>query len=158
MKFGRGVTSLVAMSEATESTIRIEAPVADVVAVVSDLTKYPEWSTSIKRVEVLESDSEGRPVKVTMMVDAGPMRDSVTLQYDWSLAPAQLSWTLLEAEMLTAMDGTYTISEADEDSTEVSYRLAVDVAMPMLSMLKRKAEKAVVDVSLKELKKRVEQA
>jgi len=146
------------MSEATESTIRIEAPVADVVAVVSDLTKYPEWSTSIKRVEVLESDSEGRPVKVTMMVDAGPMRDSVTLQYDWSLAPAQLSWTLLEAEMLTAMDGTYTISEADEDSTEVSYRLAVDVAMPMLSMLKRKAEKAVVDVSLKELKKRVEQA
>ena len=146
------------MSEATESTIRIEATVADVVAVVSDLTKYPEWSTSIKRVEVLESDAEGRPVKVTMMVDAGPMRDSVTLQYDWSLAPAQLSWTLLEAEMLTAMDGTYTISEADEDSTEVSYRLAVDVAMPMLSMLKRKAEKAVVDVSLKELKKRVEQA
>ena len=146
------------MSEATESTIRIEAPVADVVAVVSDLTKYPEWSTSIKRVEVLESDSEGRPVKVTMMVDAGPMRDSVTLQYDWSLAPAQLSWTLLEAEMLTAMDGTYIITEADEDSTEVSYRLAVDVAMPMLSMLKRKAEKAVVDVSLKELKKRVEPA
>ena len=146
------------MSEATESTIRIEATVSDVVAVVSDLTKYPEWSTSIKRVEVLESDSEGRPVKVTMMVDAGPMRDSVTLQYDWSLAPAQLSWTLIEAEMLTAMDGTYTISEADEDSTEVSYRLAVDVAMPMLAMLKRKAEKAVVDVSLKELKKRVEQA
>ena len=146
------------MSEETESTIRIEAKVADVVAVVSDLTKYPEWSTSIKRVEVLESDSDGRPVKVIMMVDAGPMRDSVTLQYDWSLAPAQLSWTLLEAEMLTAMDGTYTISEADEDSTDVSYRLAVDVAMPMLAMLKRKAEKAVVDVSLKELKKRVEQA
>ena len=146
------------MSEATESTIRIEATVADVVAVVSDLTKYPEWSTSIKRVEVLESDSEGRPVKVTMMVDAGPMRDSVTLQYDWSMAPAQLSWTLLDAEMLTAMDGTYIITEADEDSTEVSYRLAVDVAMPMLSMLKRKAEKAVVDVSLKELKKRVEPA
>ena len=151
------MTSLVAMSEATESTIRIEAPVADVVAVVSDLTKYPEWSTSIKRVEVLESDSEGRPVKVTMMVDAGPMRDSVTLQYDWSMAPAQLSWTLLDADMLTAMDGTYIVTEADEDSTEVSYRLAVDVAMPMLAMLKRKAEKAVVDVSLKELKKRVEQ-
>ena len=146
------------MSEVTESTIRIEAPVADVVAVVSDLTKYPEWSTSIRRVEVLESDSEGRPVKVTMMVDAGPMRDSVTLQYDWSMAPAQLSWTLIDAQMLTAMDGIYIITEADEDSTEVSYRLAVDVAMPMLAMLKRKAEKAVVDVSLKELKKRVEQS
>jgi ribosome-associated toxin RatA of RatAB toxin-antitoxin module len=146
------------MSEATESTIRIEAPFADVVEVVTDLAKYPEWASSIKRVEVIESDSEGRPVKAKLTVDAGPLRDTATLQYDWSLAPSQLSWTLLDAELLTAMDGAYTIAEADEDSTDVTYRLEVDVAMPMLSMLKRKAEQAVVDVALKELKKRVETA
>jgi ribosome-associated toxin RatA of RatAB toxin-antitoxin module len=146
------------MSETTESTIRIEAPFADVAEVVTDLAKYPEWASSIKRVEVLESDSEGRPSKAKLMVDAGPLRDSVTLQYDWSLAPGQLSWTLLDAELLTTMDGAYIITEADEDSTEVTYRLEVDVAMPMLSMLKRKAEQAVVDVALKELKKRVETA
>jgi ribosome-associated toxin RatA of RatAB toxin-antitoxin module len=146
------------MSETTESTIRIEAPFADVVEVVTDLAKYPEWASSIKRVEVLESDSEGRPSKAKLTVDAGPLRDSVTLQYDWSLAPGQLSWTLLDAELLTTMDGAYIITEADEDSTEVTYRLEVDVAMPMLSMLKRKAEQAVVDVALKELKKRVETA
>jgi ribosome-associated toxin RatA of RatAB toxin-antitoxin module len=146
------------MSETTESTIRIEAPFADVAEVVTDLAKYPEWASSIKRVEVLESDSEGRPSKAKLTVDAGPLRDSVTLQYDWSLAPGQLSWTLLDAELLTTMDGAYIITEADEDSTEVTYRLEVDVAMPMLSMLKRKAEQAVVDVALKELKKRVETA
>lgn len=146
------------MSEATESTIRIEAPFADVAAVVTDLTKYPEWTSSIKRVEVIESDAEGRPIKAILVVDAGLMRDTVTLQYDWSMAPDQLSWTLLDAELLTAMDGTYSITEADDDSTDVSYRLEVDVAMPMLSMLKRKAEQAVVDTALKELKKRVEQA
>jgi ribosome-associated toxin RatA of RatAB toxin-antitoxin module len=146
------------MSEATESTIRIEAPFADVVEVVTDLVKYPEWTSSIKRVEVIESDSDGRPTKAKLTVDAGPLRDTVTLQYDWSLAPAQLSWTLLDAELLTAMDGAYLIAEADEDSTDVTYRLEVDVAMPMLSMLKRKAEQAVVDAALKELKKRVETA
>jgi ribosome-associated toxin RatA of RatAB toxin-antitoxin module len=146
------------MSEATESTIRIEAPFADVVEVVTDLAKYPEWTSSIKRVEVIESDSDGRPTKAKLTVDAGPLRDTVTLQYDWSLAPAQLSWTLLDAELLTAMDGAYLIAEADEDSTDVTYRLEVDVAMPMLSMLKRKAEQAVVDAALKELKKRVETA
>ncbi len=146
------------MSEATESTITIEAPFAEVAAVVADLTKYPEWSSAIKRVEVLESDAEGRPTKAKLVVDAGPMRDAVTLQYDWSLAPAQLSWTLLDAELLTAMDGTYSLVETEDDVTEVTYRLEVDVAMPMLSMLKRKAEKAVVDVALKELKKRVEPA
>ena len=152
------MTSLISMSEATESTIRVEAPFLDVVTVVADITKYPEWASSIKRVEVIESDAEGRPSKAILTVDAGPMRDTVTLQYDWSLAPTQLSWTLLEAELLTAMDGTYTISEVDDESTDVTYRLEVDLAMPMLSMLKRKAEQAVVDVALKELKKRVEAA
>jgi len=38
----------------------------------------------------------------------------------------------------------------------VTYRLAVDVKIPMLGMLKRKAEKVIIDTALKELKKRVE--
>jgi hypothetical protein len=38
----------------------------------------------------------------------------------------------------------------------VTYRLAVDLTIPMLGMLKRKAEKVIVDTALRELKKRVE--
>jgi hypothetical protein len=41
-------------------------------------------------------------------------------------------------------------------ATEVTYALAVDLVMPMLGMLKRKAEKVIMDTALKELKKRVE--
>ena len=41
-------------------------------------------------------------------------------------------------------------------STEVTYQLAVDLVIPMLGMLKRKAEKVIMDTALKELKKRVE--
>ena len=40
--------------------------------------------------------------------------------------------------------------------TEVTYRLAVDVSIPMIGMLKRKAEKIIIDTALKGLKKRVE--
>jgi len=145
------------MSEVSESTITIDAPVADVIAVVVDLPKYPEWASSIKRIEVLENDAEGRVSKAKLTVDAGPMRDTVTLEYDWSKSPGELSWSLLDAEFLTAMDGAYIVAESDADSTAVTYRLKVDVAMPMLAMLKRKAEQAVIDVALKELKKRVEQ-
>ena len=42
------------------------------------------------------------------------------------------------------------------DQTEVTYNLSVDLAIPMLGMLKRKAEKVIMDTALKELKKRVE--
>ena len=38
----------------------------------------------------------------------------------------------------------------------MTYSLTVDLAIPMLGMLKRKAEKVIMDTALKELKKRVE--
>ena len=38
----------------------------------------------------------------------------------------------------------------------MTYQLTVDVKIPMLGMIKRKAEKVIIDTALKELKKRVE--
>ena len=40
----------------------------------------------------------------------------------------------------------------------MTYRLAVDLNVPMLGMFKRKAEKMIMDTALKGLKKRVEAA
>jgi hypothetical protein len=42
------------------------------------------------------------------------------------------------------------------DGTEVTYRLCVDVAIPLIGLLKRKAEKVIIDAALKGLKNRVE--
>jgi len=53
------------------------------------------------------------------------------------------------------MDGRYRLREA-EDGTEVTYTLAVEVRMPMLGMLRRKAEKVIIETALHELKRRVE--
>ena len=38
----------------------------------------------------------------------------------------------------------------------MTYRLAVDLSIPMIGMLRRKAEKVIIDTALKGLKKRVE--
>jgi hypothetical protein len=53
------------------------------------------------------------------------------------------------------MDGAYLLDDTGGE-TEVTYRLAVDVAIPMIGMLKRKAEKVIIDTALKGLKRRVE--
>ncbi|GMA89101.1 hypothetical protein GCM10025868_43510 [Angustibacter aerolatus] len=58
--------------------------------------------------------------------------------------------------MLKALDGAYEPTGPEQGPTTVTYRLAVDVRIPMLGMLKRKAEKNIIDTALKELKKRVE--
>ena len=41
-------------------------------------------------------------------------------------------------------------------STEVTYQLQVDLAIPMIGMLKRKGERVIIDTALKGLKRRVE--
>jgi hypothetical protein len=58
--------------------------------------------------------------------------------------------------MLRSLDGSYLLKPAGPGGTEVTYQLTVDVKIPMLGMIKRKAEKVIIDRALAGLKKRVE--
>jgi hypothetical protein len=91
-----------------------------------------------------------------MSIDAGMMKDRLTLDYDWSKAPTSISFSLDEADLLTGMDGIYTISSIDEDITEVSYELEVSLSMPVPAMMRQKAEKSTIDAALSQLKSALE--
>ncbi len=143
------------MADRTESSITIEAAPVDVMDVIADFPAYPEWTGAVKEVEVRVSASNGRAKEVWFKLDAGAIKDSYTLSYVWK-GNKEVRWTLVEAEqIMKAMDGAYLLAE-DGDLTVVTYQLAVDVKIPMLGMIKRKAEKVIIDTALKELKKRVE--
>ena len=144
------------MTDLSKSLISIDAPIADVQKALFDLDKYPEWSTQIKSAEALAKDDQGRITKVKMSIDAGMMKDRLTLDYDWSQAPNKLSFSLDEADLLTGMDGIYTITSVDEDTTEVSYELEVSLSMPVPAMMRQKAEKATIDAALAQLKSHLE--
>jgi len=138
----------------TSSDIVIAAPRADIMAVIADFSQYPEWATGVRRAEVVSGD-ESRPEQVHFVLDAGPIRDEYDLGYTWD-DDNGVRWKLVRAgSMLTDMDGTYELDEVD-GGTQVTYTLAVDVSIPMLGMLKRKAEKVIIDTALKGLKRRVE--
>ena len=141
------------MAEQTTSSIVISADPAIVMAVIADFGSYPVWAQGVKRAEPL-GGADGRPSEVYFELDASPIKDAYTLAYDWH-GDRSVSWHLVEAKMLKAMDGAYELQPRG-DGTEVTYRLAVDIAIPMIGMLKRKAEKVVIDTALKGLKKRVE--
>jgi len=141
------------MGDRTESSIVIDASPSAVLDVIADVERYPEWANGITSAEVLEAGPAGRPARVRFRIDAGPIKDEYVLAYDW--ADDSVSWSLVSAQVLTAMDGAYTLTPAG-DGVEVGYRLTVDLAMPMLGLIKRKAERAVVDTALKDLRRRVE--
>ena len=144
------------MSDLSSSTITIDAPIADVQSALFALDQYPTWSRAIKASEVVEKDEQGRATKVKMTIDAGMMKDRVILDYDCSQAPAQLSFSLDEADLLTGMDGSYSIKAIDEDTTQVTYELGVSLSMPVPAMMRQKAEKATIDQALAQLKAALE--
>ncbi len=142
------------MADSTEASIDIQASPADIMAVIADLESYPEWSDGVKAVEILTTFDDGRPETARLTIDVGILKDTYDLAYTWD-GDHICEWKLTKATMLKKNDGTYTLDEIG-DHTKVSYQLEVDVNMPMLGMMKRKAEKGIVDTALKGLKKRVE--
>lgn len=144
------------MTDLSKSLISIDAPIADVQKALSELDKYPEWSAQIKSAEALAHDDQGRITKVKMSIDAGMMKDRPVLDYDWSQAPNKISFSLDEADLLTGMDGIYTITALDDDTTEVTYELGVQLSMPVPAMMRQKAEKATIDAALAQLKSHLE--
>ncbi|QWC85653.1 SRPBCC family protein [Nocardioidaceae bacterium] len=146
------------MAEQTTSSIVIDAPPEAVMDVIADFESYPQWAHGVKKAEVVEPGSDpSRPDRVYFELDATAVKDQYTLSYDWS--EQQVTWQLVEGKMLKAMDGAYVLrprGEGSAQSTEVTYRLKVDISIPMIGMMKRKAEKVIVDTALKGLKKRVE--
>jgi uncharacterized membrane protein len=133
------------MSESSTASVEVEAPLAEVAATLSNIAAYPTWLTSIKKVDVEESDAEGRVVKAT-----------VSIVYDWSSAPAEIAFSLDEADLMTAMDGKYTLKAIDADTTLVTYELGVELSLPVPRMMISKTEKSTIDQALKELQAQFE--
>ncbi|UZJ31748.1 SRPBCC family protein [Streptomyces endophytica] len=144
------------MAEHTSSSITIEAAPAEVMGVIADFDRYPEWTGEVKEAEVLATDDQGRAVEVRLLLDAGAIKDDHTLAYTWTGAD-EVSWSLVKSQMLRALDGSYRLAALQGGAaTEVTYQLTVDVKIPMLGMIKRKAEKVIIERALEGLKRRVE--
>jgi ribosome-associated toxin RatA of RatAB toxin-antitoxin module len=142
------------MADQSTQSIVIGAPAADVMAVIADFPSYPQWVAAAKKVEVEEQGDDGRARRVHFVLDAGAIKDEYVLEYTWD-GDRAVSWTLVQGQMQKRQEGSYTLEEID-GGTEVTYRIAIDLSIPMLGMIKRKAEKVILDTALKELKKRVE--
>ncbi|MEU5684437.1 MULTISPECIES: SRPBCC family protein [Streptomyces] len=142
------------MAEHTSSSITIEAAPAEVMGVIADFARYPDWTGEVKEAQVLATDERGRAEQVRLVMDAGAIKDDQTLGYTWT-GDDEVSWTLVKSQMLRSLDGSYLLRPT-ASGTEVTYRLTVDVKIPMLGMIKRKAEKVIIDRALAGLKKRVE--
>jgi hypothetical protein len=146
------------MADRTSSSIVIAAGRAEIMTIIADFPAYPTWAEGIKTADVVAEGKGGRADQVRFTLEAGPIKDTYVLAYDWDGDDA-VRWNLaVPGTMLSGMTGSYSLDDeaADGAATRVTYELTVDIKIPMIGMFKRKAEKIIIDAALKGLKRHVE--
>jgi ribosome-associated toxin RatA of RatAB toxin-antitoxin module len=143
------------VADRTTQTIYIEADPGTVMDAIADISTYPEWVKEYKETEVLEVDDDGYPKTARLVLDAAVLRDTMVLAYEWPADKRSVRWSLVSSSLLKSLEGEYRLAPKGS-GTEVTYELAVDLQIPMIGLLKRKAERRLTDTALKDLKKRVE--
>jgi hypothetical protein len=145
------------MADRTSSTMTIDVPKSVIMGVIADFAAYPQWASGVRAAEVMRTGAGGRPEQVRFTLDAGIIRDKYVLGYRWR-DDDEVRWDLVErGSMISDMSGAYLLAEETNGGTKVTYELAVGLVVPMIGMMKRRAEKTIIDTALKGLHSRAVQ-
>ncbi|MFV2101426.1 SRPBCC family protein [Micromonospora sp. LOL_024] len=145
------------MADTSTQSIMIGASPDRVAAVICDFPSYPEWTDAIREAEVVEEYEDGYASQVRFVLDAGVMADEYVLAYAYAEDLSRVEWHLVApSRMQEAQRGSYDLVATADGGTTVTYTLEVELAVGMLGMFRRKAEKMIMDAALKQLKRRVE--
>ena len=141
------------MADQTRGETVVNADLAAVAEVIADLSRYPEWTDGMGQPLVIDSDPAGRPLLAEFEVVAGPVKDRVRLAYTWQ--DSSVSWQLVSASALRALDGKYTWS-ASGSGVKVVYELQLDLSASLPGLVRKMAEKAIITSALQGLKRQAE--
>ena len=142
------------MPEHAEGSVDIFASPKEIMEVIADFESYPDWVGGMEDVEVLERDRRGRGSVVAFRLRPPVLSAEYTLDYRYAPREAGVSWTYREGT-LDDLSGSYDLEPLD-DTTRVTYRLDVELGMPLPGLVKRQAAKQIVRSALNDLKRRVE--
>ena len=143
------------MSDQATESIVVGAPPEAVFAIVTDFPNYPSWAADLKEVTVVDADNDGTAHKVRFRAAAFGRSTTYTLAYDYSEAPARLSWQQDSGDITARVDGQY-LFEAIPEGTRVTYHLEVDLKFPLPGFIKQRAAARIVSTALRQLRDRVE--
>lgn len=136
----------------------IDAPIADVWAVVEDVLSAPDWQGGLVSVEALERDSQKRATLVETENDIKVRRVKTEVRFEYD-PPTRLSWTQEKGE-LKSVEGEWVLEDLGDGRTKATYTLESDPGRVLGMLIRGPVEAAVramlVNARPGELKRRVE--
>jgi ribosome-associated toxin RatA of RatAB toxin-antitoxin module len=139
-----------AVSDSRE--VVIEATPEEILGVIADVEKNPEWSPQYQKAEILETGEDGRPRRVKMKVKTVGISDEQVVDYTWTNHSA--SWTLVSAAQLRSQEGKYTLTPAG-DKTKVLFEISIDPSVPIPGFVLKRAMKGAMETATDGLRKQV---
>jgi len=143
------------MAQRATVSIVVNATPETVYRVVTDFANYVNWVSDVKRIDVLERDSEGRPLEVEFRAAAFGRSTTYALRYDYGRVPQLLSWFQTHGDITETMQGQYCF-EPSGAGTKVTYDLEVELLVPIPTFIKSRAAHRIQTQALNELKAQAE--
>ena len=140
------------------ASAEIDAPLAEVWAVVEDVLDAPNWQGGLEDMEALEKDADGRPTLVEAENDIKVRRVKTHVRFAYD-GPERLSWTQEKGD-LKSVEGSWVLEDLGDGRTRATYNLDADPGRMIGMLIRGPVEGAVrsmlVGCRPDELKKRVE--
>jgi ribosome-associated toxin RatA of RatAB toxin-antitoxin module len=143
--------------ETAEGSKTVNASAQDIMEVLTDFEAYPEW-TDVKATKVEKTDHQGRATEVWYEVSQFGITARYTLAYEYAPDDGGMTWTTKSVDEgpIKDIQGEYELEELDEDETDVTYRMTLELKTKLPGILMKRGEKMIIRNALDGLKKRVE--
>ena len=117
-----------------DRSVEIDAPIERCFDIAADLDGAPKWQGSLKAVEVLSRDGDGRAEVVETESDAKVKTVKTRLRFSYD-RPTRIEWTQEKGDV-KSLRGWWELEDLGEGRTRATYALEVDPGR-MLGMLLR---------------------
>jgi hypothetical protein len=142
------------MSVHASDTVRIDAPLEAVLAVVRDVDGQADWWPGMLASEVLDSDADGRVARARLVNDVKVAKDEFEL--DYTHTDTSMAWTLAgRSSAQKEQAGSWALADRG-GVTEATLALTIATTLPLPGMVQRKVVKDTVRGATKALKRRCE--
>jgi uncharacterized membrane protein len=129
-----------------DRSVEIDAPIARCFDIAADIDHAPKWQGSLKDVEVLSKDADGRAEVVETQSDAKVKTVKARLRFSYT-EPTRIEWVQEKGDT-KSLRGWWDLEDLGGDRTRATYALEVDPGRMLGMLLRGPAESAVRDFLL----------
>jgi len=138
-----------------EHTVEIAAPITICFEAITDYETFPVWQSAVVDTEVLDWDEQGRGKRVRLFIDAKVRKVDYTLDYRYD-EPTRIEWDFVEGNGINGADGHYLFDDLGDGRTRATYKLGLEVGIPLPGPVARRAHRSTLKASVEDLKREAE--